>query len=344
MTCSSAPLTIASVGEHALIERIRRRAGKPPDWVTCGIGDDAAILEPARGQFDVVTTDGLVEGVHFRREWTAPAAIGHKALAVSLSDLAAMGATPRAVLLDLALPAALPQDDFDALVEGFMALADRVGMPLVGGNLTRSPGPLMIDVTAIGTAHPRRVLLRRGGRPGDELYLTGSVGAASAGLTLLTSVGDHPIDVSTLEADAAQCLARYERPEPRLTCGIQAGRSRAAAACVDLSDGLADAVRQLAGASGTGAVLDAARIPVHPGARAAAQRLGADPVSFSLAGGEDYELLFAVRPKQRAAFRAVAARCRDVGMTTIGRLTADPGFWLDRGGRLEPLPAGFTHF
>jgi thiamine-monophosphate kinase len=293
-----------------------------------------------RNELNVLTTDSLIEDVHFRRNWTSARAIGHKALAVNLSDLAAMGAAPRAVLLSLALPADLELAEFDELVDGFVTLADAAPVPLVGGNLTRSPGPLVVDVTAMGTARPRRLLSRGGGRPGDELYLTGSIGAAAAGLGILTAGADR----TRLDDAAAACVSRYEQPDARLDCGIQVARNRAASACVDLSDGLADAARQLARASRTGVVIDATAVPIHPGALAWATGLGQDAMQFALSGGEDYELLFSVRRRQRRAFLATTARCRDVTLTRVGRLTAEPGTWLDRAGRLEPLGDGFTHF
>jgi thiamine-monophosphate kinase len=333
------PPTIQSAGEHALIERLRRRVGAPPSWVLVGIGDDAAVVQPARGAFDVVTTDSLVEDVHFRREWTTAAAIGHKALAVNLSDLAAMGAAPRAALLSLAMPVELLLSDFDALVDGFVSLAQRENVALVGGNLTRSPGPLVVDVTLIGAARPRRVLTRGGGRPGHELYVTGSVGGAAAGLAHLQAGGSVRRD-----GDTTTCVARYERPEARVRCGVQVAQNRAASACVDLSDGLGDAARQLASASRTGVILEADAVPIHPGARAWASAAGADPVTFGVAGGEDYELLFSVGPRQRRAFLAAVAHCHGLTVSRIGYLSAEPGQWLVRAGQREPLDTGFTHF
>ena len=336
----TSPITIESIGERALIERIRARAGTPPAWISLGIGDDAAVIVPERGRVDVVTTDSQIEGVHFRRDWTAPAAIGHKALAVNLSDLAAMGAAPRAVLLSLALPSNLPATEFDALIDGIVSLADRECVPLAGGNLARSPGPVVIDITAIGSAHPRRVMTRAGGRAGDELYLTGSVGAAAAGLARLQA----GLDRASLDADGLACVAQYERPEARLRCGVQVGRNRAASACVDVSDGLADAARQLAGASGCGVEIDAEAIPVHPGATAWAAAAGSDPLLLALGGGEDYELLFAVGKRQRRVFMAATARCRGLAVTRVGRLTKDGGAWLIRREQREPLAQGFSHF
>jgi len=332
--------SIAALGEQALIDRLRRRIGPPPVHVELGIGDDAAVLAAEPGTVSVVTTDAIVEGVHFRRDWTAPDAIGHKALAVNLSDLAAMGAAPRASLLSLALPVDFPLADFDALVDGFATLAAASGAPLVGGNLTRSPGPVVVDVTAIGAARRRRVLRRSTARAGQELYVTGTIGAAAAGLALLAS--GHVRDAMNPAALAA--VARYERPEPRCRLGWTVGRSGGATAAMDLSDGLAAAARSLADASGIGVVLDADTLPIDEAANAWAVGAGQDPVLFALAGGEDYELAFAVARKQRSRFRAAVSRGRPVPVTLVGRFVADRGAWLSRNGTLSPLPAGFSHF
>jgi thiamine-monophosphate kinase len=340
MTDRSPATTVDQVGESALIDRIRRRTGHGAPWITVGIGDDAAAIAPDRNRQIIVTTDALVEDVHFRRAWTAARAIGHKALAVNLSDLAAMGATPRACLLSLALPGAFPVADFDDLIDGLTTLAARAGAPLVGGNLTRSPGPVMVDVTAIGSAHPRRVLTRRGGRPGDLLFLSGRVGGAAAGLAILAA-GEAR---ASLEPDERACLDRLEIPEPRVRLGRVAALSRAVTACTDLSDGLADAVHQLAAASRTGAEIRAENLPIDEGAAAWANRSGRDPVTEAVSGGEDYELLFAVSPRRRRTFLAAAKRCPDVVVSHIGELTPRGDAYLVRGGDRLPLPRGFRHF
>ena len=332
--------SVAELGEHALIARLQARVSAPPPWIVAGIGDDAAILSPPRGEFLALTTDSLVEDVHFRRAWTPLEAVGHKALAVNLSDLAAMGAAPHAALLSLALPPDLPVAEFDALIEGFLTLADATGTPLVGGNITRSPGPLVVDVTAVGSARARRVLRRNAGRAHDDLYVTGTLGAAATGLAALTAGASR----ASLGEDLAACVARYERPDPRLRAGVTAARSRSVSAAIDLSDGLADAVRQIAVSSGTGAVVDAASIPVHRGTRAWADKTGADPLSFALSGGEDYELLFAVSRRRRRGFLATAKRWTGLTVTRIGCLTAESGLWLDRPQGREPLGTGFVHF
>ena len=289
---------------------------------------------------DVVTTDSLVEDVHFRRAWTTPQDIGHRALAVNLSDLAAMGASPRALLLSLALPAQMPLDEFDGVIEGFLALAARSSAPLVGGNLTRSPGPLVIDVTAIGAARPRRILRRSGARPGDHLFVTGQLGAAAAGLALRNA----GIDVAACDDDQRACLMRYHRPDARLRTGVIVANNRAATACMDVSDGLADAARQIAEASGCGVELNSDAVPIHPGARAWATAEGTDPLSIAWSGGEDYELLFAVPKRRIRLFLAAIRQAGETQVTEIGVCTKGREVCALAGGARSPLPAGFAHF
>src|SRR5262245_6880337 len=184
-------MTVSDLSEQELIARIRARLPEPPAWMIVGIGDDAAVVEPERNRLEVLTVDALVEGIHFDRAFTPPEAIGHRALAVNLSDLAAMGAAPRLALLSLALPDSLPVSDFEALIGGLAALAARWRVQVAGGNLTRSPGPLMIDVTLAGTAKRRGALLRSGARPGDDLFVSGAIGAAAAGLQMLKAGVEH---------------------------------------------------------------------------------------------------------------------------------------------------------
>jgi len=332
--------TVADVGEHALIARIHRRAGPGPSWTVVGIGDDAAVIEPERGTLDVVTTDCLVEDVHFRRAWTDARSIGVKAVAICLSDLAAMGARPRAVFLSLVLPASMALADFDSLIDGVVHEAATAKASLTGGNIAQSSGPLVVDVTAIGAVGRRDVLTRSGGRPGDELFVTGTLGAAAAGLAML----EAGIDRAGLSTEAQDCLARFERPLSRVRTGVVVAHSRAANACMDLSDGLADAVTQVARASGTGALVEFEALPVHPGATAWASQAGRDVAGLAVAGGEDYELLFAVPARRRRSFAAALRRCPGVAATRIGTLTKEAGCWLDRARKRTELGTGFEHF
>jgi thiamine-monophosphate kinase len=340
--------TVAGLGEQALIERIRARVPAAPAWVAIGVGDDAAVVEPARNRAEVITTDALVEGVHFDLAYVPPSAVGHKALAVNLSDLAAMGAEPRAALLSLMLPDTMRVAAFDELVDGWFALARRYAVVLVGGNISRSPGPLVVDVTAIGSVKPRRVLARGGARPGDGIYVSGSVGAAFAGrLACRAAAGGHRAPAAAGEdpGGIAACEARFLRPEPRVRLGVLLGRNLAASACVDLSDGLGDGVQQLAAASGVGAEIDGDAIPVPEAARRWFQdREGLDALDAAVSGGDDYELLFTVTARRRRALASVLSLAGGLPCTRIGTITADRRLTVTRGGVKAPLPGGFAHF
>jgi len=330
-------MTVSELTERELIARIERRLPKAPDWMLVGIGDDAAVVEPERNRAEVLTVDALVEGIHFDRAFVPPDAIGHRALAVNLSDLAAMGAAPRLALLSMALPPALPLADFDAIVAGFASLAAHHTLHVVGGNLTRSPGPLMIDVTVMGTVKRRQALTRSGARPGDDLYVSGTIGSAAAGLgQLQSSIVSHQ---STVDA--------YLRPQPRLALGIHLARNKAASACMDLSDGLADGLQQMAEASGVGMTVDAGALPLDPAARAFFEARGQDAILEALTAGDDYELLIAVRPRTQRRLTAAMQR-GDVVLTRIGRCTPERGITLRGAGAASidagALPHGFSHF
>jgi thiamine-monophosphate kinase len=339
---TSRPLhpSVLDLTETELIAHITGQLPPKPEWLVVGIGDDAAVVEPVRNRLEVFSVDALIDGVHFDRAFTPPAAIGHRALAVNLSDLAAMGASPRLALLSMALPVTLSVADFDEIARGIVALAVRDRVAVVGGNLTRTPGPLAIDITVVGSVKRRQALTRGGARPGDELYVTGSIGAAAAGLQM-AKAGDQ---LSTADETVEQnCLRRYFYPDARVRMGALLGRNRAASACMDLSDGLADAVQQMAQASGVGALIDAAALPIHTGARAWFEQRGLDPVEHAVTGGDDYELLIAVRPRTRNRL-AAAARHGDAPLTRIGSCTTDRAVLLRQDGTDRPLPRGYSHF
>ena len=335
-------MTVAEVGEHALLARILARLPRPSSSVLVGPGDDAAVLAPARNQRLVVTTDAVVEGVHFSRAYSTPADIGHKALAVNLSDLAAMAATPRWVVLSLVLPGSTLVGDVEDLVAGLAALAVRQGVSVVGGNITRSDGPMVVDITAGGEVAPRRWLTRSGALAGHEIYVSGTIGAAAAGLEMLAAASQGS---GLGDQGSGECVRRHRRPEPRVRLGMAMGRARAARAAMDLSDGLADALRQVAAASGVGLRIDADLLPIDPAAREWWTSRGVDPVTAAVRGGDDYELLFAVPAKGRGPMRSVLRHVADPPLTKIGIFTKDPReVVLTRGEQEDALPEGFEHF
>lgn len=327
-------MTVSTLTERELVARVQRQLPPAPPWLVVGIGDDAAVVEPERNRLEVLTTDAVIDGVHVDRRFTPPDAIGYRALAVNLSDLAAMGAEPRLALLSMALPGDLPCADFDGLISGIARLAARERVAIVGGNLTRTPGPLTIDITAVGVVKRRGVLTRGGARPGDLIYVTGTIGAAAAGLAMLRAGGarDHT------------CVQRYLEPEPRVRTGLLLGRNRAATACIDLSDGLSDGLARIAEDSGIGMSVASEAVPVDAAARAWFAEHGADPLTSAMTGGDDYELLFTVNPRQRGRLRA-AMQHAGVPLTRIGTCVAGGAVTLQRAGQEPcPIPPAFSHF
>ncbi len=327
-------MTTSDIGERALISRLLARLPRPSPSLLIGPGDDAAVVRPGRAALQVLTTDALVEHVHFSRAWASPESIGHKALAVNLSDLAAMGALPRWALLSLVLPPDTPLSFVDGLVDGLAALGSQHGVTVAGGNVTRSPGPVVIDVTAGGEVAQRKFITRAGAHPGDELWLSGSIGGAHAALAML----------SADEAPGPALAERLHRPTPRVRLGATIAAHRAARGLIDLSDGLGAAVTQVAEASGCGARIDADAIPVMAEAREWWNAKGVDPVQVSLAGGEDYELLLAVPARWGGRLRHLRRQVTDPPLTRIGTLTRDRALVLSRPGIETPLPGGFEHF
>jgi thiamine-monophosphate kinase len=315
--------------ESELIERHFRELGQARPDVLLGIGDDAALLQVPVGAQLALTTDALVEGVHFL-PGAPPHSLGHRALAVNLSDIAAMGASPCWALLSLNLPR--PDEDWlSEFARGFGALARLHGVALVGGNLSR--GALSITVELAGLVPRGQALRRSGGCSGDDLYVSGSIGDAAAGLECLRGRAGVP-------ATAAQWLQqRFEYPRPRVALGV--ALRGIASACIDVSDGLhADALRLLQ-ASGLGARIDVEALPLSDALRVA---YGPAAWRTALAGGEDYELCFSA-PPARAAGIVDAAAAAGSPVTRIGTLVPGDGIALNSENRLiQFAPAGFDHF
>jgi thiamine-monophosphate kinase len=318
------------MAEFALIDRFRQRAGSRPD-VALGIGDDAALVEPPKGQQVVLAVDTLVEGVHFAKGVPA-SAIGWKALAVNLSDLAAMGAEPAVALLALTLPSenAAFVDEFAA---GFSALADTHRVALVGGDTTR--GPLAASVTVMGYVPKGQALIRSGANAGDDLWVTGTLGDAAGALALWKS------GIPMLRTGALR--ERLDRPAPRLGAGL--ALRGLATACIDVSDGFLADLGHILAMSGVGAEIEADALPLSPALRDAFPDITARR-ALQLTGGDDYELCFTAPPKKRAAVQA-ALDAVATPATRVGRITEGASLRLfDADGLPLALPPrrGYVHF
>lgn len=342
---TDARLTVRDIGEFGLIERLE--AALPPKVsaageLPIGIGDDAAVWRPRAGEDVVVTTDSLVEGIHFRLDWTDWESLGHKTLAVNISDLAAMGAVPKLAVVSLGLRGDELVRELEGLYRGLGNLARRHGMTVAGGDIVRSPHGLAFHVTALGETRQRRVLTRSGARPGDVIGVTGTIGASAAGMRLLALGEADPRRGATT---AALLMAAHLRPEPRVALGAVL-LEQGATAAMDLSDGLAGDLPKILAASRVSGWIDARRLPVA----AAVQALFPDDwLALALRGGEDYELLFTTPPR---AWEAIANEASAVGgsVTAIGEIVsrADAASTLEivdaQGVPSSLLPGAFDHF
>ena len=313
--------------ERTLITTYFDRRHAPRHDVILGIGDDAAVVRPEPGFDLVVATDCIVEGTHFP-VGIPSVAIGHRCLAVNLSDLAAMAADPAWCSLALSLPAADP-DWLTGFAAGLFALADRFGVALIGGDTVR--GPLFAAVTVHGRVRPGQAMRRTGAHPGDGLWVTGHPGDAVAGRLLLATANATPA-ASTLRQ-------RFLFPEPRVHEGLSL--AGIASAMLDISDGLHDDVCKLLAASGVGAELEITALPLSPELRAVESERA---VECALTGGDDYELCFAVREADQQRLEAVAADW-SVPVTRIGTVVEMPGARWRRNGQLVTVPDNtFRHF
>lgn len=333
------------MGELGLIEQIRRNFTASSKAITLGIGDDCAILRQPAGSEVLVTTDLTLEGRHFRRDLHPPESVGHRCLARGLSDLAAMGATPLAAFLSLALPGPMLTESagrtwIERFFTGFHTLAEMHRVTLAGGDTSEAPGGknglILADIVLIGSAPKGEALRRAGGMPGDALYVTGQLGGAAAELASMLRRHKRILNVATTEGHPQMF------PEPRLDVGEALLRRKLATACIDLSDGLSTDLAHLCRASGLSAEIEQAALPIHPLAR----KLGAEAaLQAALNGGEDYELLFAapasiLMPTSLAGVpvtRIGSLKKRRSGRPMMTMLTPD-------GGLEELKQGGWEHF
>lgn len=344
---------LAALGEFGLIGRIRERIRQRSPGTVLGIGDDAAILSVEPGLELLATTDMLLEGIHFKREWGSFHELGRKTLSVNVSDIAAMGGRPLHALLGVGIPAAgITLAEVEALLEGLEAEAARWGVTLAGGDTCGSQSGLVLSVTLLGTIPAGRAIRRSGARAGDALWVTGSLGGSAAGLLAL-EMGFRPGEawpahvlrpdwLGPAEEDAIRAaVGAHLTPIPRLTAGQ--ALVGCATAMIDLSDGLASDVGHLCQESHVAAQVLASQVPMHPGAAVMARWTGREVLDLALRGGEDYELLFASGPDPRAVLASCAP---GLAVTRIGEVRAGPPIAIltGAGGRTDVLAEGFDHF
>jgi thiamine-monophosphate kinase len=308
--------------EFAFIEAIRTRYASKDVALIRGIGEDAAIIKTPRPDWLVLTTDLLAEGVHFDLTTTAFEEVGYRAAVANLSDIASMGASPRYLLVALAIPPAIHTGEVQRLYRGLMQACRPYRVHLAGGDTSASSQGLFISITLTGTVEAKRALRRDGARPGDWLYVTGTLGDSRAGLMVLKAMKRRAARARLASAQGRvdrALLRRHHRPTARIEEGRWLGTHRLATAAIDLSDGLAGDVRHLCTQSRVGVEIHRAALPISRPCTIFARDCGVDPTDLALTGGEDYELLFTVRPSNRAEVERQAARLK-YHCTCVGQI------------------------
>jgi thiamine-monophosphate kinase len=346
------------MNEFRFLDRLRQQANsrRHSTRVITGIGDDASIISEAAHRDLIVTTDLLIEGVDFYFEATPARLLGHKALAVSLSDIAAMGARPCWSFLSFGVPRARWDGNFkDEFFAGYLALADQFGVTLSGGDVSESPNGIVIDSIILGEVESNAAVKRSGARPGDQIYVTGNLGGAAAGLKLIemgarvsepraVATGSCDSERSPSDDDAIQSLLlRQLRPQPRVGWGIVLGEQALATAMIDISDGLSSDLHHLCQESQAGALIDASLIPLDSDVKQLCGRRALDPLALALHGGEDFELLFTISP---ANVTRLPKKVDGVQISRIGEITNQTASirLAEKNREWDLPPRGFQHF
>ncbi len=332
-------MALNRIGEFGFIRRMTRGGLVRPEGVLKAIGDDAAVFQSDPDRVSLVTTDLLVEGVHFLRDRISGRDLGHKALAVNLSDIAAMGGVPREAFISIGIPDDCSLDYLDGFYEGMKTLADRYDVNLLGGDTTGSRTDLIVNIAVIGLADPWEIRYRDTARPGDIVCITGTVGDSRAGLHLLLVASPADIDLFR------PLLSAHHRPEPAIDEGRFLAEADGTHALIDVSDGLSSDLLHILEESGVGARIEAENVPLSADLRAFCRHCDVDPVDWALAGGEDYVLLCTLAPDRaetiQAGFRTRFGR----PLYAIGRITDDGKPVLVRDGTpMDLARSGWNHF
>jgi thiamine-monophosphate kinase len=312
-------MDLSEVGEFGLIDRIRKISPRGSREVVIGIGDDAAAWRPTASSTLLATTDLLLEGVHFDLSYTDYYSLGWKSAAVNLSDIAAMGGTPRFCLTALGIPATVSAGQVLEFYRGFNDLLRRYGTALIGGDTCASANGLVVSVTAFGEANGRSIVRRTGARPGDRIFVTGTLGDAAAGLELLQMGIREPGRKKKAPGPEAHLLERHLRPEPRIKEALVLAGSGCASSMIDVSDGLSSDLLHLCEQSAVGAEIREEAVPRSPALAAVEHELHQRWPAYALSGGEDYELLFTVPPRRLVKLRSLPLNVTEIGMVRKGR-------------------------
>ena len=326
-------MKLSELGEFGLINRIRKLASRKPSSALVGIGDDAAVLKLSSPHCLLVTTDLLLEGIHFDLSFTDFYSLGWKSAAVNLSDIAAMGGVPRFCLSALGIPDGISVEQITDFYRGFNAVLKVHSASLVGGDTSASKKDLFISITAIGEAGRSEILTRAGARPGDRIFVTGTLGDSAAGLELLKAGRRRQA------AGGRHLIQRHLRPIPRVSEGRKMALSGCVSAMIDISDGLSSDLSHICRQSGVGAEINKERIPLSEPLRQS-RTLTKPVIHYALSGGEDYELLFTVPSAKLKKIKALGLDVTEIGITTSGKTVS----LIDSGGKKPFLASGYDHF
>ena len=333
-------LKFSDIGEFGFIESIKKELSGSSDKVIKGIGDDCAVLGPYSGRVLLFTTDMLVEDIHFLRDIITPYQLGWKSVAVNLSDIAAMGGRPVAILVSLGTPSDTDISFIQDLYRGIKDICEYYAVDIAGGDTVASPDKLIISISATGEAKENEVLYRSGARPGDRIYLTGSIGDSCAGLRILKK------EISAPDSISSHFIKAHNQPTPLIETGRAIATSRLAGSMIDLSDGLLSDLGHICDESGVGAVIYRNKLPISAKMKQFSLKANLDPLDFALSGGEDYILLVTVPEKNIKDFELTLKGKNSSPPYLIGEVSKDKGIRMiyDDGSIKELEPKGFDHF
>jgi len=333
-------LKFREIGEFGFIDSIKEQCVTSLKGVVKGIGDDCAVFGPYSGRVLLFTTDMLIEDIHFLRDRITPYQLGWKAIAVNLSDIAAMGGEPLYCLISLGIPVEMDVELIQDFYKGMKDICERYRVNIVGGDTVASPDKLTINVSLIGDAKEGEVLYRSGARPGDKIYLTGNVGDSSAGLKILKN------EISPPRSMSGHFLKTHNEPKPLIETGRIVATSRLASSMIDLSDGLLSDLGHICEESRVGALLFGSKIPLSSELKLLASRANFNPLDLALSGGEDYLLLLTVPEANTHDLELLFEDNRPSPLYLIGEMTEEQGIrMVTEDGSVEELgPKGFNHF